>query len=131
MQQILNDTLTNIYKRLNRKYFANSLLPLPVISTTGENYLACCCTKNEWPVLIKVSIDNARSDNPAEEITAAILHEMVHAYCIVNHIPHYDPETGSHLQGFVKAAEEHGLFYDDFLNTNFIIDDETEEITES
>lgn len=119
MQQKLETALTDLFNQLNKKYFSNGLLPLPVEVTTGKNYLACCCTENGQPVLIRVSIDNI---NSAEEIAAAILHEMIHAYCIVKQIPHYDPETGRHLQGFIQAAADHGLFYDDFLNVNFIMD---------
>lgn len=123
MQQELKFILTSIYNKLNDKYFDNELPSLPMIITTKKYYLACCRARNHQPISINVSIDNIKSDDPVEEITAAILHEMIHEYCIINRIPHYDPQTGTHLPGFIKAANEHGLIYDDCLNINFLVDD--------
>ena len=113
--------LNSIYQSLNDRQFDGTLPDLPIIPTVGKNYLACCKTINEEPRCIYLSIDNVKGSDPTEEITAAVLHEMVHAYCILNGIPHYDQKTGEHLSGFVKAAKEHGLYYDDFLDTNFLL----------
>lgn len=105
-----------LYNRLNSILFNNELPELPITITTGKYYLAVCKAENGIPKEISVSIDKVHD---TEEIIGAILHEMVHVYCIINGIPHYD--KGEHLPGFVKAAEEHGLIYDDFMNTNILV----------
>lgn len=115
LETIFND----VYAGLNRDRFNNTLPILPIKITTGKKYIASCCTKNGELSHINVSVDNLQVAGE-EEITAILLHEMVHAYCIVNHIPHYDMNAGRHLPGFIDAAAEHGLFYDDDFNINFI-----------
>ena len=120
LEKILNDVYTN----LNKIKFNNELPPLPVIPVTGAEFLGSCRATNGRPTRILISIDKLpRGPGILEELAAAILHEMIHAYCYIHGIPHYNPKTGEHLPGFIKAAEDHGLFYDNLLYSNFLLFD--------
>ena len=115
--------LNGIYNHLNKKLFSNELPTLPIIATTGRDYMAACYAEDQKPICINVSVDRITGPNAAEDLTAAMLHEMVHEYCILHGIDHYDAETGTHLEGFINEAGERGLFYDDFTNDNFLLTD--------
>lgn len=112
-----------VYTHLNRTRFNGELPPLPITTVTGKRYLACLRAVNGAPVEIMLSIDNIPQHDPGETVAAAILHEMIHEYCLLHGIPHYNTETGEHTPEFVREAEKRGLFYDDFLSTNFLLDD--------
>ena len=117
----IEDFLNELYRVINQAVFAGELPDLPVIVETGKPYKAVCRSSNNKPVGICISLDRINRSDVVEDITGTVLHEMVHVYCIIHDIPHFDRSTGEHLPGFVQAAEEHGLYYDDFMNTNILL----------
>lgn len=121
-----------IYEVLNRRYFNRALSIPPIKLVTGKHYVACIHSVHmpdaEWlgerVTDMSVSVNQiGTSEGFLETLTGAILHEMIHQYCIVNMIPHYDKTTGEHLPGFIAEADRRGLIYDDWMSTNILVED--------
>lgn len=114
------ETSNYLYKQMNRKIFNNELPIIPVELGQGNTWAAAAKSINGTPTRIVIDIDNiqykgedATPENVFVHFVAILLHEMIHVYCNIKGIPHFDHETKRHLPGFIKAADEHGLIYDD------------------
>ena len=120
------DAFLTTFSFLNKRYFNNELKELPFEPVTGQPYVMAFVTEQgkEWREACCFSICTGKSKGlKPESLLAALLHEMVHEFCFFRGIEDFNRETGEHLQGFIDAAAEHGLFYDDFLHANFLIED--------
>ena len=116
MNEKIDAILCHIYNTLNKKVFYDEPLPeIPLRLVFDEYYLACVHATNNIPKEICVCFDYVED---LEQLVGAILHEMIHVYCAIHNIPHFDIETKTHLPGFIQEAERRGLIYDDFFIFN-------------
>lgn len=114
--------LNYLYKQINKKAFNNELPELPIELEKGNAWAAAVISINGVPQKIVIDVDNVRykgedatPEIEVEHFVGILFHEMIHVYCSIKGIPHFDHETKTHLPGFIKAADEHGLIYDDDL----------------
>lgn len=122
--QELDELLTGIYGAMNCNLFNSELPDIQVQFTSGARYAGVTQVNNGEVTGILINADTIRGDSTearADYLAGILLHEMVHVYCIINGIPHYI--GGKHTPEFIEAAADHGLFYDDFGNTNFLMAD--------
>lgn len=108
--------LDKIFQALNQTYF-NGELPKVVITvqSTPKAYGHFTCY-DAWHCedtgFKEINIGAGTLDRPIENVTATLLHEMVHEYCFVNGIK--DTSRGGHYHNkrFKAEAEKRGLQID-------------------
>lgn len=120
MQRSLT-VLNKIFKALNEEYFNNEL-PTPIITiqstpkayghfTPWEAY-RIKDEKGETSGAVEINIGAGTLDRPIENVTATLLHEMVHYYCYINEIKDTSRGGAYHNKRFKAEAEARGLVID-------------------
>lgn len=97
------------FRRINETAFKDDplpLLPVRCIYEPGERYAGL--TRAEGGEPREIVLNFAYIDGLTACIST-LAHEMIHAHCILKGIAHY--ADGHHLQGFMDAAEDHGLLF--------------------
>jgi len=110
--------LNKIFKALNEEYFDSSL-PTPVITiqstpkayghfTPWEAY-RIKEDNGDTVGAVEINIGAGTLDRPIENVTATLLHEMVHYYCYLNNIKDTSRNGAYHNKRFKAEAEKRGL----------------------
>lgn len=113
--------LNKIFKALNEEYFSNELpTPILTIQSTPRSYGHF----TPWEAYrikdsnggntgaVEINIGAGTLDRPIEEVTATLLHEMVHYYCYLNHIKDTSRGGAYHNKRFRDESEKRGLHID-------------------
>lgn len=113
--------LNKLFKALNEEYFENSL-PIPVITiqSTPKAYghftpwdaYRIKNEKGEISGAVEINIGAGTLDRPIENVTATLIHEMVHYYCYLNNIKDVSRGGQYHNKRFKAEAEKRGLIID-------------------
>lgn len=118
MKQLTNykrvtEYLDKIFNLLNAEYF-NSELPQVVLTVQSTprsyghftTYDAWHCNDNAYK---EINIGAGTLDRPIENITATLLHEMIHLYCNIHSIKDVSRGGSYHNSRFKAEAEKRGL----------------------
>lgn len=113
--------LNKIFKALNEEYFDTELpTPILTIQSTPRAYghftpWDAYRIKEENGGIrgaVEINIGAGTLDRPIEEVTATLLHEMVHYYCYLNNIKDTSRGGTYHNKRFKAEAEKRGLVID-------------------
>ncbi len=113
--------LNKIFKALNDEFFESSL-PTPIITvqSTPKAYghftpwdaYRIRNEKGEISGAVEINIGAGTLDRPIEDVTATLLHEMVHYFCYLNNIKDTSRGGAYHNKRFKEEAEARGLQID-------------------
>ncbi len=110
--------LNKIFKVLNQEYFDNTLpTPIITIQSTPRAYghftpwdaYRIKNAKGEISGAVEINIGAGTLDRPIENVTATLLHEMIHYYCYLNDIKDTSRGNTYHNKRFKIEAEKRGL----------------------
>ena len=109
--------LNRIFDLLNQEYFENTLSrPTITIQSTPKAYGHFSLRDDTWiskrGAFHEINIGAGTLARPIEEVTATLLHEMVHYHCYVNGIQDCSRGGTYHNRRFRDSAEAHGLIVD-------------------
>lgn len=113
--------LNKIFKELNKEYFGNQLpMPIITIQSTPKAYghftpwdaYRIKDDKGETSGAVEINIGAGTLDRPIENVTATLLHEMVHYYCYLADIKDTSRGGAYHNKRFKAEAEARGLVID-------------------
>ena len=124
--------LDKIFNLLNQNYFSGEL-PKAVITvqSTPKAYGHFTCY-DAWHCadegFQEINIGAGTLDRPIENVTATLLHEMIHEYCFIPQIK--DPSRGGsyHNKRFKAEAEQRGLQIDYDSRIGWSITSPTEDL---
>lgn len=108
--------LDKIFKLLNAEYFDGKLPSVIItIQSTPKAYghftaYDAWHTENEG--FKEINIGAGTLDRPIENVTATLLHEMVHEYCLLHGIKDTSRAGQYHNKRFKQEAEKRGLHID-------------------
>jgi len=107
--------LNKIFDLLNKEYFENTLSrPTITIQSTPKAYGHFSLRDDTWVSKLgsthEINIGAGTLSRPIEEVTATLLHEMVHYYNYENGIQDCSRGNTYHNRKFKDAAEARGLF---------------------
>lgn len=104
--------LEKMFRKLNEHYFREEI-DEPVITITKQRTsYGYCTTKENWTTgkeskrRYEISIASEQLSRPIEEVTATLLHEMVHLWNLQNGIQDCSRNGTYHNRKFKKKAEE-------------------------
>jgi hypothetical protein len=131
----IHEELEKLLKAFNEHFFENKL-PATVVSiqsahgkprfgwfTLGETWK----DKEEKNKLFEISISSEYLNRSIEEISATLIHEMVHEFNYVNGVNDTSAGMKYHNKKFKKSAEEHGLIIEHDTKIGWSITSLTEE----
>lgn len=110
--------LNKIFKALNEHYFKNELpTPMITIQSTPKAYghftpwdaYRIRNSDGTFSGAVEINIGAGTLDRPIENVTATLLHEMVHYFCFLNNIKDTSRGGQYHNSRFRKEAEARGL----------------------
>ena len=106
--------LNKIFDLLNDAYFENALSrPTITIQSTPKAYGHFSLREDTWlsknGATHEINIGAGALSRPIEEVTATLLHEMVHYYNYENGIQDCSRGNTYHNRRFKECAESHGL----------------------
>lgn len=125
--------LNKIFDLLNAEYFENELSrPTITIQSTPKAYGHFTLRDDTWTSSIgnthEINIGAGTLARPIENITATLLHEMVHYYNHVNGIQDCSRGNTYHNKRFKEAAEARGLHISHSEKCGWSITEPTEEL---
>ena len=106
--------LNKVFDLLNAEFFENALSrPTITIQSTPRAYGHFSLREDTWVSKLggthEINIGAGTLARPIEEVTATLLHEMVHYYNYENGIQDCSRGNTYHNRRFKAAAEAHGL----------------------
>ena len=106
--------LNKVFDLLNSEFFENALArPTITIQSTPRAYGHFSLKEDTWLSKLggthEINIGAGTLGRPIEEVSATLLHEMVHLYCYQNGIKDTSRGLTYHNKRFKAAAEAHGL----------------------
>ena len=109
--------LNKIFDLLNKEYFENTLSrPTITIQSTPKAYGHFSLRDDTWISKLggthEINIGAGTLSRPIEEVTATLLHEMIHYYNYENGIQDCSRGNTYHNKRFKEAAEARGLCVD-------------------
>ena len=112
--------LEDLYQILNRQYFDNTLPMAMITVQTSPKAFGSCSTKKIWKTglgaadsgLYEINIGAEFINAPSELVAGTMLHEMVHLYCIENHIEETCQGGRYHNKLFKEECEKRDLQVD-------------------
>lgn len=109
--------LNKIFDLLNQEYFENTLSrPTITIQSTPKAYGHFSLREDTWVSKLggthEINIGAGTLARPIEEVTATLLHEMVHYWNHKNGVQDCSRGNTYHNKRFKAAAETHGLIVD-------------------
>lgn len=129
--------LNKIFKALNQEYF-DGKLPTPIITiqstpkayghfTPWDAYRITDANGNVSGA-VEINIGAGTLDRPIENVTATLLHEMVHYYCYLSNIKDTSRGGAYHNKRFKAEAEARGLIIDYDSRIGYSITSPSEEL---
>jgi hypothetical protein len=124
--------LDKIFNLLNQNYFSGEL-PKAVITvqSTPKAYGHFTCY-DAWHCADKgfkeINIGAGTLDRPIENVTATLLHEMIHEYCFIHQIKDTSRGGSYHNKRFKAEAEQRGLQIDYDSRIGWSITSPTEDL---
>lgn len=124
--------LDKIFNLLNENYFSGEL-PKAVITvqSTPKAYGHFTCY-DAWHCndegFKEINIGAGTLDRPIENLTATLLHEMVHEYCFIHNIKDTSRGGAYHNKRFKAEAEQRGLQIDYDSRIGWSITSPTEDL---
>lgn len=124
--------LDKIFKLLNDEYFDGQLPKVVItIQSTPKAYGHFTCY-DAWHCqdegFHEINIGAGTLDRPIENVTATLLHEMVHEYCFVHGIKDTSRAGTYHNKRFKQEAEQRGLRIDYDSRIGFSITSPSEQL---
>lgn len=124
--------LDKIFNMLNEAYF-DGTLPKVVITVQSTpkayghftTYDAWHCQSDGYK---EINIGAGTLDRPIENVTATLLHEMVHEYCLLNGIKDTSRGGAYHNKRFRQEAEKRALHIDYDSRIGWSVTSPTEEL---
>lgn len=124
--------LDKIFNMLNEAYFGGQL-PKVVITVQSTpkayghftTYDAWHCQSDGYK---EINIGAGTLDRPIENVTATLLHEMVHEYCLLNGIKDTSRGGAYHNKRFRQEAEKRALHIDYDSRIGWSVTSPTEEL---
>lgn len=106
--------LNKVFDMLNTEFFENALSrPTITIQSTPRAYGHFSLREDTWLSKLgathELNLGAGTLARPIENVTATLLHEMVHLYCYENDIKDTSRGFTYHNKRFKTAAESHGL----------------------
>lgn len=124
--------LDKIFNLLNQNYFSGEL-PKAVITvqSTPKAYGHFTCY-DAWHCadegFKEINIGAGTLDRPIENVTATLLHEMIHEYCFIHQIKDTSRGGSYHNKRFKAEAEQRGLQIDYDSRIGWSITSPTEDL---
>lgn len=131
--------LVKIFKALNEEYFEGKLpTPIITIQSTPKAYghftpwdaYRIKDQNGEISGAVEINIGAGTLDRPIEEVTATLLHEMVHYHCYLNGCKETSRNGQYHNSKFRKEAEQRALHIEYDSRIGWSITSPTEELIE-
>ena len=106
--------LNKMFDQLNERYFESALSrPTITIQSTPKAYGHFSLREDTWlskkGATHEINIGAGTLSRPIEEVTATLLHEMVHYYNYENGVQDCSRGNTYHNRRFKESAERHGL----------------------
>ena len=125
--------LNKIFELLNATFFENALSrPTITIQSTPKAYGHFSLREDTWVSKLgnthEINIGAGTMNRPIEEVTATMVHEMVHYYCYIKGIKDTSNNGRYHNKRFKKEAEARGLHIECFGTYGWTITSPTEEL---